>query len=76
MANPDNETNRSLLTLFKQFDANDDGLIDESEFSAMVDSLGWSNPVEVISLEFAAIDGDDDGRVRFHEFADWWQDRN
>lgn len=65
-----------LLRLFERFDVNRDGLIDEHEFSNILDRLGWTSPEEVRSLEFAAIDSDSDGLVEFQEFADWWLDQN
>jgi len=64
------------VSLFRQFDRDDDGLIDESEFKTILDALGWDSSQETRSLEFAAIDGDGDGRVDMREFANWWQDRN
>ena len=76
MGSAGTHTNSDLLSLFKQFDANDDGLIDESEFEAMLARLGWASTAEVLSMEFAAIDGNDDGKVELQEFVDWWEDRN
>ena len=66
----------SLLPLFERFDTDKDGLIDEKEFGEILDSLGWSSPTEVRSLEFAAIDSNSDGLVEYQEFADWWLDHD
>lgn len=63
-----------LIRLFSRFDTNKNGFIEEKEFGAILDSLGYDESEEVRSLEFAAIDEDDDGRVRFREFANWWLD--
>lgn len=63
-----------LVRLFKRFDIDGNGLIDEQEFGNMLEALGWDSPVEMRSLEFAAIDSDADGFVRLQEFADWWLD--
>jgi calmodulin len=63
-----------LLRLFSRFDANSDGLVDESEFRTIVESLGEIPSNEVLSLEFAAIDTNADGRVEFNEFKAWWLD--
>jgi len=76
MEKENTERNESLLQLFKGFDTNDDGLIDEEEFGQMLEGLGWDSPAETRSLEFAAIDRDSDGLVRFQEFADWWLDQD
>lgn len=70
------EPDDSLLRVFERFDANKDGLIDEGEFGRILDRLGWDSPVEMRSLEFAAIDCNSDGLVEFQEFADWWLDQN
>lgn len=70
------EPNVDLYLLFKRFDTNEDGLIDEKEFGEILESLGWDSPPELRSLEFAAIDGDDDGLLEFQEFAAWWLDQN
>lgn len=76
MGNAGTDPNLRLSSLFEQFDANGDGLIDESEFEAMLARLGWASTAEVLSMEFAAIDGNEDGKVELQEFVDWWQDRN
>ena len=74
MANHGQVTEDALLGLLSRFDANSDGLIDESEFRTIVESLGENPSKEVLSLEFAAIDRNSDGRVVFQEFKDWWLD--
>lgn len=66
----------NLSQLFESFDTNKDGLIDEEEFGAIMEKLGWHSPAEVRSLEFAAIDSNSDGLVEFQEFAKWWLDRD
>lgn len=63
-----------LIKLFSRFDTNRNGFIDEKEFGAILDSLGYNEDEQIRSLEFAAIDEDEDGRLRFQEFADWWLD--
>jgi calmodulin len=69
-------TENELFLLFCRFDANNDGLVDESEFGAILDSLGSHPTNEVLSLEFAAIDSNADGGVEFEEFKAWWLDEN
>ena len=64
-----------LVKLFRRFDANGDGMIDEDEFGQMLADLHWDSPPEMRSLEFALIDQDADGLVGFQEFADWWLDQ-
>lgn len=71
-----NGPNVELYVLFKRFDTNKDGLIDETEFGQILEELGWDSPPELRSLEFAAIDPDGDGLLEFQDFADWWLDQN
>ncbi|MGB5739343.1 MAG: EF-hand domain-containing protein [Woeseia sp.] len=68
------EMEAELVRLFNRFDVNKNGFIEEREFGQILDSLGYGEAPEIRSLEFAAIDDDDDGRIRFREFADWWLD--
>ena len=68
------EMEAELLRLFDRFDLDHSGFIEEREFGLILDSLGYDDSKEVRSLEFAAIDDDEDGKVQFREFADWWLD--
>lgn len=68
------EMEAELVRLFTRFDTDRSGLIEETEFGKILDSLGYDNGTDVRKLEFAAIDGDDDGKVTFREFANWWLD--
>jgi calmodulin len=63
-----------LLALFRRFDANDDGRIDESEFRKLLIETGNESSEEVFSLQFALIDENYDGLVDFEEFVGWWND--
>lgn len=74
MPNITAEMEAELVRLFERFDTDRSGYIEEKEFGLILDSLGDTEPDEVRSLEFAAIDSDVDGKVHFREFADWWLD--
>ncbi len=63
-----------LLALFRRFDANDDGRIDEREFRKLLTEIGDDSSEEVFSLQFALIDENHDGLVDFEEFVGWWHD--
>ena len=76
MATNSDVTEKELFQLFCRFDANNDGLVDENEFLALLDSLGSHPTNEILSLEFAAIDSNADGSVEFDEFKAWWLDEN
>lgn len=64
-----------LIGIFTRFDADGSGFIEEAEFHKLLDRLAYDGSKEVRSLEFAAIDEDQDGKVAFREFADWWLDK-
>ena len=68
------ENKDELLRLFARFDGDGDGLIDESEFRKILQTLGEDSPDEVLSLEFAVIDANADGMAEFEEFRAWWLD--
>lgn len=68
------EMEAELIRLFNRFDTDHSGYIEEAEFSRILDSLGYAEGPEVRSLEFASIDEDEDGKIRFQEFSDWWLD--
>jgi calcium-binding protein CML len=76
MEKSDASSTEGILRLFRRFDTNGDGLIDESEFGEILKTLGWDSSSEVRALEFAVIDRNSDGLVDFREFADWWRDHN
>jgi len=74
MTNITAEMEAELVRLFERFDTDRNGYIEETEFGLILDSLGDTEPKEVRSLEFAVVDSDADGKVRFQEFANWWLD--
>lgn len=63
-----------LKAEFTRFDVDNNGLIDEGEFQQLLRALGEDAPAETLSLQFAAIDANDDGAVQFEEFVEWWLD--
>ena len=63
-----------LRELFMQFDANNDGRVDKSEFRRILNVLGDAPSDDVLTLEFTAIDTNADGTVDFEEFRQWWLD--
>lgn len=64
-----------LLELFSRFDQTGDGEVDIEEFRTILASLGETPTDEVLSLDFAVIDKDEDGKVGFEEFKAWWLDK-
>jgi Ca2+-binding EF-hand superfamily protein len=63
-----------IFRVFTSFDTDANGLVDEGEFRRILETLGENPSDEVLSLEFAVIDGNDDGLVEFQEFLRWWLD--
>ena len=63
-----------LKQLFDRFDIDKNGYIDKAEFRQVLRVLGENPSDEMLSLEFTAIDTNDDGAVTFDEFVAWWSD--
>ena len=74
MTSDDSKSEDDLKELFTRFDTDLNDQIDISEFRSMLQSLGHESVAEVLDLEFALIDTDEDGSVSYGEFANWWRD--
>ena len=74
MASDSISSDDELLGLFNRYDIDGDGRVDLYEFLHIVRELGEDPSKEVLTLEFAAIDSNDDGVVDFEEFGAWWRD--
>ena len=70
----DKESKDDLRELFDRFDTDASNRFNMVEFRKMLESLGHESIPEVLELEFASIDEDDDGSVTFDEFVAWWRD--
>ena len=70
MSEPDD-----LRRRFDEFDTNEDGVIDEAEFAALVAALGVRFDAGQVLTAFMAIDVDGNGRIEFGEFKSWWSKR-
>jgi calcium-binding protein CML len=71
MSEPDD-----LRRRFDEFDTNKDGVIDETEFAALVAALGVRFDAGQVFTAFMAIDVDGNGRIEFGEFRSWWTKRS
>mmetsp|Transcript_15537 Transcript_15537/g.28861 ORF Transcript_15537/g.28861 Transcript_15537/m.28861 type:complete len:342 (+) Transcript_15537:51-1076(+) len=62
---------KKLLSMFKQYDQDGDGVIDGYELAEVMTELDakWSG--DRISELFAALDSDEDGKIEMDEFVDW-----
>ncbi|WP_149359429.1 EF-hand domain-containing protein [Lolliginicoccus suaedae] len=75
MATTDDGTTDELRESFDQFDKDDNGQIDRSEFAELVAILDPGMPEEQVSIGFGEIDSDSNGAIDFAEFAEWWDNR-
>lgn len=67
-----------LSDLYEQFsecDTDDDGHIDFTEFSRLLDNLNLTLPPESRRAQFDEIDSDRDGAIAEMEFVQWWRRR-
>jgi Ca2+-binding EF-hand superfamily protein len=65
----------TLQAEFERFDADNNGHIDETEFAALVKSLGVNLTSEKLAIAFLAIDVNGNRRIEFGEFSAWWKKR-
>ena len=68
-------TDDELKKDFDRFDNDGNGRIDESEFGALVRSLGVTMSDARVAVAFQALDIDGSGSVEFGEFRNWWKKR-
>lgn len=61
-----------LWSKFEEADSNKDNLIDISEFSNLIWSLGLELDDAYTFRAFSQIDNDSDARINFREFKRWW----
>jgi Ca2+-binding EF-hand superfamily protein len=66
---------QALRREFDRFDTDGNGVIDETEFGALVASLGVKFTPEQVQIAFLAIDVNGNRRVEYGEFAAWWTRR-
>jgi biuret amidohydrolase len=62
-----------VLTVFRNFDADGNDLIDREEFRRLCDKLGAKFDDERLASAFDAIDLDGSGGLDFDEFVRWWR---
>jgi hypothetical protein len=65
----------NIALVFGQYDLDDNGRIDRSEFVKMLDSLGAGVSSEEAEAAMDVMDTANDGYVTFEEFAKWWSGR-
>ena len=61
-----------VLTYFNNFDSKQNGVLDFSEFSELVASIGFNIDPEQLKEGFNKIDTDNNNVIDFEEFMVWW----
>lgn len=64
-----------LRDRFERVDRDQNGAIDESEFSLLLDALGLGYEHPQVRAAFVAIDSDGNGAIELEEFRAWWTSR-
>jgi len=69
MSNLDYE---EVLTYFNNFDSKKNGVLDFSEFSQLIKTIGFNIGEEQMKEGFNKIDTDKSNEIDFEEFMAWW----
>lgn len=64
-----------IREIFDHFDANGDGVIQRSEFAALLEALDANAGSEEVQAGLDALDDNRNGLIEFEEFLKWWSDR-
>lgn len=60
--------------VFNHFDRNKNGNIDKPEFWELSKALGAEMSPEELDVGWSEVDKNNNGRISFDEFFDWWSD--
>ena len=63
---------QELREMFEHFDADNNGIIDMTEFTALLNALDADMEEDEIAIGFDTIDTDGNGTIEFAEFMTWW----
>lgn len=67
---------KELQEFFNSCDANNDSLIELSEFSQLLQNIGSEVSEQECRIGFEELDTDKDGMIDFSEFMAWWTDHS
>ena len=65
-----------MLKFFNNFDSDNNGALDFSEFAKLIRSLGLNLGNEQLKTGFNKIDIDNNNVINFEEFMTWWGEQN
>lgn len=67
-----NHDYEDMLEYFSNFDKNNNGVLEYSEFAELIKSLGLNLSDEQLKDGFHKIDTGNNNMITFEEFMDWW----
>ncbi len=67
-----NHDYEDMLEYFSNFDKNNNGVLEYSEFAELIKSLGLNLSDEQLKDGFHKIDTGNNNVITFEEFMDWW----
>ena len=67
-----NHDYEDMLEYFSNFDSNNNGVLEFSEFAELIKSLGLNLADEQLKDGFNKIDAGNNNVINFEEFMDWW----
>ncbi len=65
-----------MLTYFTNFDTNNNGVLEFSEFAELIKSLGLNLSDEKLQDGFKKIDTGNNNMINFDEFMAWWGEQS
>ena len=68
------KSKEELRETFKHFDRDGNGWIDSGELKELLFSLGAVVTDEEVALGLEVLDSNQNGKIEFEEFVDWWTD--
>lgn len=69
----ENDPYAEARELFNHYDRNKSGQIEAVEFSRICEALGMEMDDEQLKIGLSIVDGDNDGKIGWDEFLDWWK---
>ena len=69
------DRDEELRESFSECDLNNDGKIQLSEFSILLNNIGAETSATECKIGFDEVDTDHDGLISLDEFIAWWTDR-